>query len=89
MSTERWCSVWTYVTYDIAEKGNHLLHARTNVCMSEKAGFFLIKTHKYRGLLLELLRETTRPQHPYRGGLSSRPEATRIPVFISWSGSLK
>ena len=58
------------------------------MCVSEKAGFFLIKTHKYRGLLLELLRETTRPQHPYRGGLSSRPEATRIPVFISWSGSL-
>jgi len=33
LSTEWWCSVWTYVTYDFAEKANHLLHARTNVCV--------------------------------------------------------
>src|SRR5918995_233697 len=30
------------------------------MCVSEKAGFFLIKTHKYRGLLLELLRRLMR-----------------------------
>jgi hypothetical protein len=37
---------------------------RAQRCVSEKAGFYLIKTCKQRGLLLGSLRETSRPQHP-------------------------
>ena len=60
--TER-CPVCTSVTCSFAQKTNHLL-TQGQMVVSEKVGFFPIKTLKSREGCLELLREATHPQRP-------------------------
>src|SRR5215207_334355 len=45
------------MSHMISQRRRTTSSTRGRMCVSEKAGFFLIKTHKYRGLLLEPLRE--------------------------------
>jgi hypothetical protein len=48
LSTERRCSLWTYVTYGFAQKANNP-PTRGQKSVFEKAGFFMIKTRKEKG----------------------------------------